>query len=139
MTDRQIYDAMARDTITNGGGTFARDAYRHVTLPNRYIVALGKPWARVASGYESRLQIEWLLSDHLRELANIMSPWLSSGGFDPNPKALGTWINPATGLGHVDIVESYWHGGYALRLARERGQLAIFDSVARVDIPVPAT
>ena len=142
-----IYDDIARDTLSIGGGTWARDAYRHVVLPNRYVVALGEPWTRVISsangtmddypGYDE-LTMPWDTAEALRELANLTEPWQTAAAFNPNPKALGTWVDPSTNNVHVDIVESLVHRGYALRTARERGQLSIFDQWTWKAIDVPS-
>lgn len=135
-----VYDDIARDTIAIGGGTWARDDYKHVILPNRYTVALGAPWSRVIEARSSTFDwAHWDLTESLTEFANATEPWQASSPFatEHNPKALGTWVDPKTGNIHVDIVESYVHGGYALRLARERGQIAIFDQWTWKSIDVP--
>jgi hypothetical protein len=136
-----IYHQMAVDTLANGGGTYARDAFRPADLPNRYVVALGTPWDRVATITEDAGtnvdELTYWTAEYLRELANIAAPWQAGSPFatEHNPKGLGTW--PANNTVHVDIVESYSHGGYALALARDRGQKAIWDQREGVAIEVP--
>ncbi|ATN94078.1 hypothetical protein J4U01_gp080 [Mycobacterium phage Kumao] len=116
--------AMAVDTLANGGGTYGRDVFRAHKLPYRYTVAVGKPHVRtvpVADGPSA-------LASAIRELADLRGVWTPD-------YALGTWVND--GLTYVDIVESFEDLDKALFFAQERGELAIWDSVEQVEIPVP--
>lgn len=123
-----VYVLMAHETLRNGGGTYARDAFRTKTMPNRYVVALGKPlsYAIPASlGNEAFPAIVHAL----RTLADAQDVWTPERG-------LGTWLDVDSNTVYVDIVESLPNRYQAKSAARERGELAIWDKVDNVSIYV---
>ncbi|AEK07439.1 hypothetical protein ROCKSTAR_76 [Mycobacterium phage Rockstar] len=127
MRNSVVYDQhylMAVDTLQSGGGTYNRDIFRTAKLPYRYVVALGEPFEAVVDADDISGVIR-----ALRGLADQRGIWWPE-------RALGTWVNE--GKVHVDIVESIGNLTKALEVAQERKQLAIWDSVDQVSIPVPA-
>jgi hypothetical protein len=118
---------MAEDTIQSGGGTYARDAFRTAKLPHRYVVAIGKPHSRVIPAELGASAFPAIVKA-LRELSDLRGVWT------PYNSALGTWVND--GKVYVDIVQSMPNQEIAQQFARERGELAIWDSVAEISIPV---
>lgn len=118
-----IYYRMAYATLQFGGGTFARDAFRNTVLPNRYIVAIGAPHAKVVPATVADI------AKALRELSDDRGAWPAG-----TIRALGTWIDD--GKVYVDVVESIPHVVTAKLVAMQRDQLAIFDSERQVSITV---
>lgn len=124
-----VHYQQAVQTVRFGGGTFARDAARNAALPYRYIVALGKPHTRIVHGTNASL-----IARALRELADTRAAWAGSH----DNRALGTWLDTTDGRVYIDVVESIANRDKALQIAKERGELAIFDTVAGDEIRVDA-
>lgn len=121
-----IYYRMMLDTLENGGGTYERDAFRHAKLPYRYVVALGQPYARQIPAALGAAAGPGVVKA-LRDLSDERGVWTPQ-------RALGTWVSE--GKVYIDIVESFPSEEDALYVARERGELAIWDSVDNVEITV---
>ncbi|AOT25452.1 hypothetical protein KIP29_gp12 [Mycobacterium phage BabyRay] len=131
MRNSYVYDQhylMALDTLQSGGGTYTRDIFRTPKLPYRYYVALGEPHAAVVEASEGASALPHLVHE-LRRLSDERGIWSPE-------RALGTWVDG--GKVYVDIVESIGNRTKALEVADTRGQLAIWDSVEQVSIPVTA-
>lgn len=102
-------------TLRSGGTTVP-------ALPGRYVVAVGKPYERVTP---QRI-------DAIASALTDLSLTRAAQG-----RSLGTWVNPDDGMVYVDVVESFTSKAAAMRAARSRAQLAVYDARADVAITVP--
>lgn len=125
-TVKDVYYLMALDTLQSGGGTYPRDAFREAHLPNRYTVALGKPLADVVPATLGASAVPAIVKA-LRALADTRGVWTPE-------RALGTWVDD--GKVYIDIVETIANKFTALAVAQQRGELAIWDNVENISIPV---
>lgn len=113
--DAGMYD----HTAANGGGTFD--------------VATGQEMG-LSSGYGVGNGLDGVIVDNTKDAVDAAYAEVSKTGV-PN---IGTWVNPETGKVHVDPTEVVMDEATAMKLAQERGELAIHDFATHEDIPVPA-
>jgi hypothetical protein len=112
----------AASTLADGGGTFDSRTLRPANLSSQgYIVAVAtNDAAEVVAARPSAVTLA-IISIRRRY---------------PETRLIGTWVNPETGLVHVDPVVRLFNRADALRVARALGQRAIYELATQTAIEV---
>jgi len=109
----QAFAAIARQTITNGGGTFRRETGAPVTLTTGYTVGVG---------VAAQTTLATLALGHIAGL--LAKEWPTTA--PANAQYVGTWIDGTTlYVDHVTVISDL---GIALSLAARHNELAIWDN-----------
>lgn len=120
---RRIFEAIARDTLTNGGGTFRRETGAPVALTTGYTVGVGNV-LQVGIGWEPTTQA---VAERLAYFWPMTAP--------ANAQYVGTWTD--NGILYIDHVTVISDLSIALSLARRNGERAVWDNANGASIDVP--
>lgn len=116
----QAFRGIARQTITNSGGTFRRDTGAVVNPEHGYTVGVGK----IADGVRVHRLVHgaWCDIDHLTEA--LAQAWPTSA--PATAQYVGMWVDD--GLLYVDHVVVLPTLDLALACAERYGELAVYDN-----------
>lgn len=122
---------MVRRTIKNGGGTFKIVIdHRGVAIYDMAKVEIlpdfrgSDVW--IVGGVEGRGG-EVLLGREVETIREMIRAGYDSEAPSRREQFLGTWIDPKTGIMYVDCIDFHMHESDALKVARVRGELAIYN------------
>lgn len=121
---RSTFEAIARDTLANGGGTYRRETGAKVTLTTGYTVGI----ATVAAFGADRCSDVHVIAGALAREWPTTAP--------ATAQYVGTWIDADASLLFIDHVVVISDLSIALSLARRCEQVAIYDNARGTCIDV---
>jgi hypothetical protein len=136
-------DALLQGIAENGGATVTVDGMP-VNMSGAYIVAMGAQYETVihpdAPDFVATV-LDFVNEAHGRIAELVRGAMIvRAAGHDVySPIHLGAWVNPDTGLVHLDLVQVHTNRAAAIALGRARKQRAIFDTITGADIPLHVT
>jgi hypothetical protein len=129
---------LACETVLNGGATVDIESGTTVSREG-YVVALGAEytWKMHTTNQDVRTRFNSCggLLDWVTQYVEHAVTWISDFPVFA-PVYVGSWIDENTDTLYLDLVEIVSDRDSAIKLARRRGELAIFDNTNGVDIPV---
>jgi hypothetical protein len=123
-TDRERAREIANATLTSQGATYLFSGDRFVTTPERLFIVGGAQGVPVVR----KPLVGFGSVDVYRQLVAARE-----AGAD----GVGTWVD--AGNVYVDAIDTFRYVPTALEVARERGELAIWDAYRQEEIRVPAS
>lgn len=113
-----VYKRQVRYTIANGGGTFTVNGYlEHTPESGSMVGGLIDSLVIDPRGLSTESDIAQIFMQYQARIPQTIS----------GSVYFGSWIDPETGLWHLDASEHYDDIVEAVHVARKRGELAIWD------------
>lgn len=132
---------LACETVLNGGATVDIESGTTVSR-HGYVVALGSEytWRMHTTNQDIRTRFNSRggLLDWVTQYVEHAVTWIDGFGDwqAVSPVYVGSWVDENTDTLYLDLVEIVSDRDAAIKLARRRGELAIYDNTNGVDIPV---
>jgi hypothetical protein len=128
-----IVDGIVNAIIDDGGATIDIETGRVMTLPDGgYVVAIGAPYEWIIESPHNAFSARVL--DAIQQFFNHAGTWANDLRA-ATPIHMGVWADD--GKLYFDLVQVTTDIDVAMQAARERKQIAIFDTTTGQDIVVP--
>lgn len=129
-----IVDGIVDAIIDDGGATIDIDTGAVMTLPDGgYVVAIGAPYEWCIES--THCDFTHVVIDAIQQFFNHAATW-ARDLHAATPIHMGVWVDGETDKLYLDLVQVTTDIDIAMQAARERNQLAIFDTTTGQDIVV---